>query len=90
MPISHSRISVGTEATKLTNDYDGRSGQTINVQNPSGGVNVYLGGANVTTTDYGYLLGASTSFSVELQTGEKLYAVVASGTQTVNVLRQGA
>ena len=90
MPVSHSRISVGTEATKLTNDYDGRSGQTINVQNPSGGVSVYLGGADVTTTDYGYLLGASTSFSVELQTGEKLYAVVASGTQTVNVLRQGA
>jgi hypothetical protein len=84
MPISHSRISVGTSATKLTNDYDGRSGQTINVQNPADG------GADVTTTSYGYLLGASTSFSVEMQTGEKLYAVVASGTQTVNVLRQGA
>jgi hypothetical protein len=90
MPISHSRISVGTSATKLTNDYDGRSGQTINVQNPADGVSVYLGGADVTTTSYGYLLGPSTSFSVELQYGEKLYAVVASGTQTVNVLRQGA
>jgi len=90
MPVSHNRISVTTTATKLTNDFDGRDGQTINVQNPSGGVDVYLGGEGVTTTAYGYLLGASTSFSVELQTGEKLYAVVASGTQTVNVLRQGA
>lgn len=90
MPVSHNRISVGTEATKLTNDFDGRDGQTINVQNPAGGVDVYLGGAGVTTTDYGYLLKAETSFSIELQDDEKLYAVVASGTQTVNVIRQGA
>jgi hypothetical protein len=90
MPVSHNRISVTTEATKLTNDFDGRDGQTINVQNPTGGVDVYLGGAGVTTTDYGYLLKADTSFSIELQDDEKLYAVVASGTQTVNVIRQGA
>lgn len=90
MPVSHNRISVTTEATKLTNDFDGRDGQTINVQNPTGGVDVYLGGAGVTTTDYGYLLKAETSFSIELQDDEKLYAVVASGTQTVNVIRQGA
>lgn len=90
MPVSHNRISVTTEATKLTNDFDGRDGQTVNVQNPTGGVDVYLGGAGVTTTDYGYLLKADTSFSIELQDDEKLYAVVASGTQTVNVIRQGA
>jgi hypothetical protein len=28
--------------------------------------------------------------AVEMQDGEKLYGVVASSTQTVNVLRQGA
>jgi len=90
MPVSHDRISVGTTATKLTNDFDGRDGQTINVQNPSGGADVCLGGEGVTTSAYGYLLKADTSFSIELQTGEKLYAVVASSTQTVNVIRQGA
>jgi hypothetical protein len=37
----------------------------------------------------GFLLGAGISFSVELQDDEKLYAVVASSTQTVNILRQG-
>lgn len=89
MAVSHSRVSVGTTATKLTSDYDGKDGQTINVQNPSGGADVFLGGEGVTTSSYGFLLGAGISFSVELQDDEKLYAVVATGTQTVNILRQG-
>ena len=89
MAVTHSRVSVGTTATKLTSDFDGKDGQTINVQNPAGAVDVYLGGEGVTTTSYGYLLKAETSFSVELQDDEKLYAVVASGTQTVNIIRQG-
>ena len=90
MPVSHNRVTVTTEATKLTSDFDGRDGQTINVQNPSGGADVFLGGEGVTTTSYGYLLKADTSFSIELQDDEKLYAVVASSTQVVNVIRQGA
>ena len=89
MAVSHSRVSVGTTATKLTSDYDGKDGQTINVQNPAGGADVFLGGEGVTTTSYGFLLGAGISFSVELQDDEKLYAVVASSTQTVNIIRQG-
>ena len=89
MAVSHSRVSVGTTATKLTSDYDGKDGQTINVQNPAGGADVFLGGEGVTPTSYGFLLGAGISFSVELQDDEKLYAVVASSTQTVNILRQG-
>ena len=90
MAVSHQRVSVGTTATKLTSDYDGKDGQTINVQNPAGGADVFLGGEGVTTTSYGFLLGAGISFSVELQDDEKLYAVVTTGTQTVNILRQGA
>jgi hypothetical protein len=89
MAVSHSRVSVGTTATKLTSDFDGKDGQTINVQNPAGGADVFLGGEGVTTTDYGFLLGAGISFSVELQDDEKLYGVVASSTQTVNIIRQG-
>ena len=89
MAVSHARVSVGTTATKLTSDFDGKDGQTINVQNPSGGADVFLGGEGVTTTSYGFLLGAGISFSVELQDDEKLFAVVASSTQTVNILRQG-
>jgi len=90
MAVTHARVSVGTTATKLTSDADGKDGQTINVQNPAGGVDVYLGGDGVTTSAYGYLLKADSSFSIELQDDEKLYAVVTSSTQTVNIIRQGA
>jgi hypothetical protein len=90
MAVSHQIVSVGTTATKLTSDYDGKDGQTINVQNPSGGATVYLGGEGVTTSSYGFTLAAGISFSIELQDDEKLYAVVASSTQNVNILRQGA
>ena len=89
MAITHGIVSVGTTATKLTSDYDGKDGQTINVQNPSAGATVYLGGEGVTTSSYGYALAGGTSFSVELQDDEKLYGVVASSTQNVNILRQG-
>lgn len=90
MAVTHQRVSVGTTATKLTLDNDGKDGQTVNVQNPSGGVDVFIGGDGVTTTSYGYLLGAGLSLSIELDDDEKLYGVVASGTQTVNILRQGS
>jgi len=90
MAVSHQRVTVGTTATQLTSDADGRDGQTISIQVPSGGATVFLGGAGVTTASYGFELLAGTSFSVELQQGEKVFAVVASSTQTVNVFRQGA
>ena len=89
MAVSHAIISVGTTATKLTSDFDGQDGQTINVQNPAGGATVYLGGEGVTTSSYGFLLGAGISFSIELQDDEKLYGVVATSTQNVNIIRQG-
>lgn len=90
MALSHERVSVGTTATLLSTTSVGRSGQTVSVQNPSGGATVYLGGAGVTTTSYGYALAAGSDFSIELDFSEALYAVVASSTQTVNVIRQGA
>jgi hypothetical protein len=90
MAVSHQRVSVGTTATKLTSDADGRDGQTISIQVPTAGATVYLGGSGVTTTSYGYELLGGTNFSVELQQGEQVFGVVASSTQTVNVFRQGA
>lgn len=89
MGVAHSRVTVGTTATQLSSNYSGNDGQTLNVQNPAGGVDVFLGGAGVTSTNYGYLLKAETSLSIDLLEHENLYAVVASGTQVVNVILQG-
>ena len=89
MALTHGIVSVGTTATLLSAVESGRDGQTVLVQNPSGGVNVYLGGTGVTTASYGYLIVAGSAFAIDLQTGESLYGVVASSTQSVSVIRQG-
>ena len=89
MAIAHAQVTVGTAATLLSAGEVGRDGQTVLVQNPSGGSAIYLGSATVTSTNYGYLLVGGIDFAIELQDNEALYAATASGTQVVNVLRQG-
>ena len=89
MALTHGIVSVGTTATLLSAAEAGRDGQTVLVQNPSGGVNVFLGGAGVTTASYGYLIVAGSAFAIDLQAGESLFGVVASSTQSVSVIRQG-
>lgn len=89
MALTHAQVSVGTTATLLSAAVSGRDGQTLLVQNPTGGVNVFIGGAGVTTSSYGYLLTAGSAFAIDLQDGETLYAVVSTSTQAVGVIRQG-
>jgi hypothetical protein len=90
MALSHGIVSVGTTATALNASLNGgKDGSRISVQNPTGGSTVYLGASGVTTSSYGFLLAAGTTFSIELNQGEALFGVVASSTQSVAVLRQG-
>ncbi len=89
MALSHAIVSVGTTATLLSSSTAGRDGQTVLVQNPSGGATVYLGGTGVTTSSYGFLLESGVAFAIDLQDNESLYGVVASSTQSVSVIRQG-
>lgn len=89
MALSHGVVSVTTSATLLSAVTAGRDGQTILVQNPAGGADVKLGGEDVTTGSYGFILAGGVAFAIELQGGESLYGIVASSTQSVSVLRQG-
>lgn len=90
MAVRHERVTVGTTATQLSGNNVGRSGQTVLVQVPAGGADVYIGGTGVTTTSFGYLVSAGSAFAIDLQFDEKIFGVVAASTQVVNVLRQGA
>lgn len=58
--------------------------RTIYIHN-GGGAKVYLGGADVSTTN-GFHLGNGESQDLFVPTNEKLYGIVASSTNTVNVL----
>jgi hypothetical protein len=87
---------VANTATLLNTDTStsgGTIGNTIIVKVPAGGVTVYLGGAAVTADTTagtgGFPLAAGDSLAITSAEGEALYGIVATGTQSVNVLRQG-
>jgi len=83
MPTS-AQVSVSTTATIIVSasNFD----QTANLHNLGGGA-IYLGGANVTTSN-GYKFDNGDKLTVTVGDHEALYAITASGTQTVAVLTQ--
>tara|TARA_R110002126_G_scaffold97439_1_gene227019 strand:+ start:116 stop:373 length:258 start_codon:yes stop_codon:yes gene_type:complete len=58
--------------------------RTVYIHN-EGGAKIYLGGADVSTAN-GFHLGNGESQDIFVPTNEKLYAIVASSTNTINVL----
>ena len=58
--------------------------RTVYIHN-GGGAKVYLGGADVSTGN-GFHLGNGESQDFFVPTNEKLYSIVASSTNTINVL----
>ena len=83
MPKS-AQISVGVTATLLVaaNIMD----QTVQLHNLGGGA-VYLGDASVTTSN-GYKMDNTDKLQIPVGDNEALYAITASGTNTVAVLSQ--
>jgi hypothetical protein len=89
MPTS-AQVTVTTTATLLVaaNIMD----QTVILHNISGGgggggSTVYLGDSNVTTAN-GFAFSNNSTLTVPVGDHEGLYGIVASGTQTVGVLKQ--
>lgn len=85
-------VSVGTTATLIEDGTLGEAAAPVSVvaSVPSGGVTVYFGGADVTTANGYPVAGGVQSPAMDLFGGDQLYAVVASGTQNVNVLKTRA
>jgi hypothetical protein len=81
---SSAQVTVGVTATVLVaaNIAD----QTAYLHNSGGGV-VYLGDANVTTSN-GYKMDNNDKLTLSVGDHEGLYAVTASGTNVVGVLKQ--
>lgn len=57
------------------------------VLRPANG-NIYVGGSDVSSSN-GFLVASGGILGVDLETGESLYAVAASGTVTVHILKSG-
>jgi hypothetical protein len=82
MPTS-SQVSVGVTATLLVaaSTFD----QTVWLHNSGGAL--YIGASNVTTAN-GYKLDTDDKMELPVGDNEGLYGIVASGTNTVFVLKQ--
>lgn len=87
MAVSSAQLTVSTSAVALAaTESDGVFGFSLVIKN-TGSTDVFLGAAGVTTST-GFALTAGATASVDLTSGEALFAVAAV-TGTVHVLRVG-
>lgn len=87
MPIIGARVTVTTSATQLFTGAYGSATVPVTASFLNlGPVDVDLGGAGVTTGN-GYLLRVNGTFDVDLLSTDVLYAVTASGTSVICVLK---
>lgn len=84
------RVTVANTATLIVDGGPGSSTYPVScvIKNPTGGQIVALGGATVTFAT-GLELAVGESIAIDL-IGDDLYGIVTSGSQSVQVLRNGA
>ena len=86
MTVIASQVTVGTAATLIATGFTGAS--HCYIHSPTGGNIVFIGAANVTTSN-GFAMPKDEFHEVWLPEADKLYAVVASGTETLYVIHTG-
>jgi hypothetical protein len=73
-------------ATKLTPN-GVHSGMDITIQNVHESAYVYIGGEDVTPSDYGYRLAPGAAWSIELPGRNSLYAITDTNNSKIAVLK---
>ena len=77
-----------TEATRITPNGI-HSGMDITLQNVNAEAYVYIGGENVSTTNYGYRIAPDNAWSIELPGQDALYAISDTNGSFVAILKTG-
>jgi hypothetical protein len=77
-----------TSATRLTPNGI-HSGMDITLQNVNAEAYIYIGGEDVSTTDYGYRIAPDNAWSVELPGQDALYAISDTNGAYVAMLQMG-
>ncbi len=84
---THATISLSSEtATRLTPN-GLHSGMDITIQNFSDAAFVYIGGEDVTTTDFGFRLSPGSAIAFELPGRDALYAITDTDNSQIAVLK---
>jgi hypothetical protein len=85
MALETAQVAVSTTRTELTDRpaTDPRNSVAVHCT-----ADLYVGDASVTAAN-GFLVPAGTVVSLDLESSERLYGILASGTATAYVLRSG-
>ena len=86
MSLTATNITIGTTATLIATGLNGQS--VVYLHAPSGGNTIYIGNSTVTTAT-GLELSKGAPISFWLAETDKLYGVVATGTQPLMVMQSG-
>ena len=85
--MEHSLVTLSnTSATRLTPNGK-HSGMDITLQNVNDSGYIYIGGENVTSTNYGFRIMPNHSFSIELNGNDAIYAIASSNGLSLAVLK---
>ena len=89
MAVNHQVVAVQTTATAISipqaNQIPYESKVSYSFQNLDATIPVYIGGAGVTTSSYGYALFAGQVYSADMLPSDIIYAISSSGTPSVAV-----
>jgi hypothetical protein len=85
----HKLVTLSNTNASLISDAGIHSGKDITIQNVSETAIVYIGGTNVTTSNYGYKLLPGAAWSVELPPRDSLYSISDTDGSQVAVLKVG-
>lgn len=72
---THALVTLSNTTPTLLSPIGVHSGVNISVQNVSASGYIYLGGDNVTTSNYGYRISPNSAISFELDAHDSIYAV---------------
>jgi hypothetical protein len=79
MATTHAIVALTSSTpVKLTPAVDTHSGLDFTVQNPNDSGYVYVGAADVSTTNYGYRISPNQAISFEIPPKDHLYAVAST------------
>jgi hypothetical protein len=65
----------------------GGNGKDVTIQNNNATANVFIGGAGVTTSDYGFKILPNAAIAFELDGTDSIWAVGSANSATVNIMR---
>lgn len=78
MAITHEMFEIDSSAAVAITPTN-HAGRDVTIQNLNSSGYLYLGGPNVTTTNFGYRLAPNSAWSIELRQDETVYAIGSTG-----------